>query len=96
MYDRPGTSDAWIKTLREAYPDRSLVPFAKYSYTDDIACFEADSASSDPVVHYIHAFTTPGWEDRGHVKNFSEWLHLAILDAKDDKNSRIMDSEALR
>ena len=61
MYENPGTSDAWLQILRESYPNRMLVPFAKFDYTDDIVCFEANTPSLDPVVHYVHTFTTPGW-----------------------------------
>src|SRR5262245_21626115 len=65
--------DGWMGDIRGLYPSRKLVPFAKWSASDDIACFDASSASQDPIVHYVHAYASPGWEDRGNVVNFLEW-----------------------
>ena len=64
----------WFNTLKEQYPDRLLIPFAKVLYQDDIACFDGNDHSGDPVVHYVHSFASPGWEDHGNVKNFDAWL----------------------
>ena len=63
--------------LRRLYPDRLLIPFAKVLYEDDIACFDGNDHSGDPIVHYVHSYASPGWEDRGNVKNFDIWLEEA-------------------
>ena len=85
MCHYPGTSDAWLKLLRRSYPARQLIPFAKYDYTDDIACFDASLLSENPSVYYIHMFATPGWENRGNVIDFNAWLQAALEDARRDK-----------
>lgn len=72
-----GVSDQWLKEIRNQYPLRSLVPFAKVSYSDDVACFDGVDTSGDPKVYYVHAFASPGWEDKGYVANFDAWLKNA-------------------
>ena len=53
------------------------------NYSDDIACFDASiDSADDPIVFYVHAFASPGWEDRGSVANFNEWLKQALQEAK--------------
>ena len=72
----------WCKKLKELYPDRSLIPFAGYRCTDDIACFDGNDKTGNPKVLYIHAFSSPGWELRGEADSFDEWLKQAAEDAK--------------
>ena len=79
---REGISEAWLKTIQQQYPSRKLVPFARIDNTDDVVCFDASVPSSDPIVHYVHTFASPGWEDRGCVINFDTWLKAAIADAQ--------------
>ena len=78
----------WLLTLKKQYPDRKLIPFAKLSYSDDIACFDGDDLSGNPRVLYIHAFASAGWEDRGYVDSFSEWLELARSESEKYKSER--------
>ena len=78
--------EAWLEEISNQYPSRKLVPFAKINYSDDIACFDASVNSNDPIVHYVHSYASPGWEDRGSVKNFDEWLKLALKDSEIYKN----------
>jgi hypothetical protein len=75
------SADFWLGELRRQYPSRALIPFAKMADSDDVACFDAKGAAEDPVVHYVHAYASPGWEDRGHVSNFTEWLEAAEQEA---------------
>ena len=82
LHKYPCTSESWLKTVREQYPDRQLVPFAKVDHTDDVVCFDASRPSSDPIVHYVHTYASPGWEDRGHALNFDAWLNTAKADAQ--------------
>ena len=67
----------WYVELKRQYPNRSLIPFAKLSYNDDVACFDGHDNSGNPKVHYVHAFASEGWEDKGHVADFTAWLNLA-------------------
>jgi hypothetical protein len=70
-------ADGWMLAVKRQYPTRKLVPFALWVGSDDVACFDGDGPLDDPIVHYVHAYASPGWEDRGHVANFEEWLKLA-------------------
>ena len=36
-----------------------------------------------PGIHFIHTFTDPDYEERGHVATFGEWLKIAIEDAQE-------------
>ncbi|WP_225084760.1 SMI1/KNR4 family protein [Pectobacterium colocasium] len=73
--------DFWCKKIRELYPERKLIPFANWRYSDDIACFDGEDTSGDPKVYYVHCFASTGWEDRGYTDNFTEWLKMARLES---------------
>ncbi|MGY3676572.1 hypothetical protein [Streptomyces sp. TE33382] len=62
--------------LRERYPERRLVPFARREDTDDVACW--DLAQGDVAV--IHDMASPGWEQRERFPDFNAWLRQAIED----------------
>jgi len=62
--------------LRERYPARQLVPFARRQDNDDVACWDLD----DGNVTVIHDFAAPGWEQRGTFVDFNAWLRQAIED----------------
>lgn len=72
-------ADGWMLALQSLYPSRKLVPFALWVGSDDVACFDGASHSDEPVVLYIHAYASPGWEDRGQEPNFAEWLNRAEI-----------------
>lgn len=78
---RLGSYDKWVEILKEQYPDRQLVPFAKWEETDDVACFEPSGNPDLPGIHYIHTFTDPGYEERGYCATFEEWLAAALEEA---------------
>lgn len=73
--------DFWCKKIRELYPERKLIPFANWRYSDDIVCFDGEDTSGDPKVYYVHCFASTGWEDRGYTDNFTEWLKIARLES---------------
>ena len=73
----------WLETLKEQFPERSLVPFAKLSDSDDLACFDGSDTSGNPKVLYIHAYTSPGWEHRGEAADFEHWLQEAKADSEE-------------
>ncbi|MBS6005908.1 MAG: hypothetical protein KIB43_03025 [Clostridium baratii] len=64
-----------LKGLKERYPDRKLVPFARRDDNDDIACFELDKGES---VQIIHDFASIGYEQRNEYNDFWDWLEEAI------------------
>ncbi len=64
----------WLNTMREQFPERMLIPFAKDGSSDDIACFDGKDISGSPKILWIHAFCEPGWEHRGTTDTFIEWL----------------------
>ncbi len=72
---------SWIGILKTQYPDRQLIPFAKFGLNDDVACFEPGEDPEQPVIHYIHSFTDPGYEERGWVPTFEAWLENALEEA---------------
>ena len=53
-----------IKGLKQRYPERIVVPFARRLDNDDRACFEASEFSIDPKIIIIHDFAASGWEKK--------------------------------
>lgn len=68
------SSTFWADTLKEQFPYRELIPFAKDGGSDDVACFDGADSSGNPKVLYIHGFCSHGYEWRGEAKDFTEWL----------------------
>ncbi|WP_217199700.1 hypothetical protein [Streptomyces buecherae] len=65
-----------ISGLRERFPERQLVPFARREDNDDVACWDVGSGK----VCIIHDFTTPGREQRAEYPHFYDWLRSAVED----------------
>lgn len=65
--------------LKDRYPHRVIVPFARRRDTDDVACFEAETPSDNPAVINIHDWAGPGYEGRRRCKDFSEWLDIVLF-----------------
>lgn len=63
--------------LKERYPSRTLIPFARRGDNDDVACFDAAITCNNPRVIIIHDFASPGYENRGEFADFNEWLEFA-------------------
>lgn len=76
-------SDGKLMALRRLYPSRILIPFAYRIDSDDLVCFDGKEYSEEPLVYYIHLYATLGWEDRGSVPNFNEWLKQALQEAQE-------------
>ncbi|NLK77037.1 MAG: hypothetical protein GX284_04850 [Clostridiales bacterium] len=64
-----------IKGLKQRYPNRRLVPFARRDDSDDIACFEVGQAGR---VFVIHDFASEGYEQRKIYEDFWEWFKDAV------------------
>jgi len=71
--------------LKQRYPKRSLVPFARRGDNDDVACFDASVSSDNPNVIIIHDWASEGWENRGEHIDFLAWVELAKEEAKEWK-----------
>lgn len=61
--------------LRQRYPERYLVPFARRDDNDDIACFDL---SEPEKVQIIHDFASSGYEQRRTYEDLWEWLQEAV------------------
>lgn len=63
--------------LRERYPSRVLVPFARRLDNDDLACFEPIKGGG---VQVIHDFASSGYEQRKEYVDFWDWFRDAMND----------------
>jgi len=80
--ERKASALFWLSTLKEQYPARSLIPFAKRDdLGDTLAAFDGSDSSGEPKVFCIHAYTEPGWEERGAWNSFQDWLKQATSDS---------------
>jgi|GEM_PF-146416 len=75
----------WLKTLQEQFPYRTAIPFAKADASDDVVCFDGTDMSGNPKVLIIHTFCSSGWEDRGTIDSFDEWLKITMEESKQFK-----------
>lgn len=66
---------SYCESINDRYPDRKLIPFAKRTDTDDVACFEIDKPNE---VQIIHDFADPGWEQREGYPDFWSWFLSAV------------------
>ncbi|NPC93882.1 hypothetical protein HOO54_17080 [Bacillus sp. WMMC1349] len=63
-----------LKGLKNRYPNRNLIPFARRDDHDDIACFEIGKGEK---VEIIHDFASIGYEQRTEYNDFWAWLVAA-------------------
>ena len=76
----------WLSTLQSQYPARLLIPFAQRGdWSDTLAAFDGSDKSGHPKVFHIHAYTEPGWEQRGTWNSFQDWLAQAHADSVEFK-----------
>ncbi len=64
--------------LRARYPMRCLIPFARRTDNDDVACW--DYSKGNRTVCIIHDFASEGWEQREEFPTFYDWFRQAIED----------------
>lgn len=62
--------------MRQRYPQRKRVPFARRQDNDDVACFDLDRGT----VAIVHDFASSGWEGRAEFADFRAWLHQVVDD----------------
>jgi hypothetical protein len=77
-------SGKWLRVrisgLRERFPGRQLVPFARRLDSDDVACWDLEQQGA---VCVVHDFSAPGWEKRQGYESFSAWYADAQAEADD-------------
>lgn len=61
--------------LKERYPNRELVPFARREDNDDVACWDKNKSG---VIVIIHDFASSGYENKGEFDCFWGWLRHAL------------------
>lgn len=64
-----------LEGLKERYPSRRLIPFARRDGNDDIACFEVGKDSS---IRIIHDFASTGFEQKSEYNDLWEWVLNAV------------------
>lgn len=64
--------------VRSRYPDRILVPFARRTDRDDVACFDLDVGAGPVAV--IEDFEAVGFEQHERYDDFAGWLRSAVDD----------------
>lgn len=63
--------------IKQRYPNRDLVPFAKRIDNDDVACWESKKGKKIVI---IHDFASSGWENVTEYDTFWDWLREVIED----------------
>jgi hypothetical protein len=66
-----------LEGLRNRYPTRDLVPFARNQGNDDVACWEKGDLQK---VVIIHDYAAPGWEQRATFDTFWDWFRAVVED----------------
>ncbi len=64
--------------LKERFPDVELIPFARRSDNDDVACWE--KTGGNLKVYVVHDFSEWGWEKRKEYADFWSWYRQTIED----------------
>ncbi len=68
-------AEGYTRDLKDRFPARNLIPFAKRKDCDDVACFELEKLGK---IDIIHDFCDSGWEQRGEYDSFWDWFMEAI------------------
>lgn len=61
--------------IKQRYPKRELIPFARREDNDDIACWEVNKGGR---VIIIHDFASEGYENVKELDDFWCWLRNAL------------------
>ncbi|MDE6004103.1 MAG: hypothetical protein K2G88_01800 [Oscillospiraceae bacterium] len=65
------------------YSNRNLIPFARRSDCDNIACFEVDAGEK---VFIIHDFSSSGFEQENEFEDFKSWFLDAIAEMLENED----------
>lgn len=80
FFDREGLLFR-LNGLKNRYPGRILFPFARHSYSDDVACWERGNQGK---VVIIHDYASPGWEQRKIFSSFEDWFNFVLSELEED------------
>lgn len=61
--------------IKNRYPSRKLIPFARREDNDDVACWEVNKPGK---VIIIHDFASEGFENIKEIESFWGWLRSAV------------------
>ncbi len=61
--------------MKERFPGRELVPFARREDNDDVACWERGDSKG---VVIIHDFSSSGYEKRESFDSFWDWFRKVV------------------
>ena len=61
--------------LKERFPERDLIPFARREDNDDVACWDKSKPGSITI---IHDFSSSGYENKEEFRCFWDWLRSAL------------------
>lgn len=65
--------------VNKRYPARTVIPFARRTDSDDVACFVArDPEQGAGQVVVVHDFASPGYEVVIRMQTFWEWFRYAV------------------
>ena len=71
--------DYLFSGINKRFPDRSVIPFARRTDSDDVACFVVrDTEQPAGEIMIVHDFASPGWEVVARMKGFWEWFRYAV------------------
>ena len=70
--------DYLFSGINKRFPDRSVIPFARRTDSDDVACFiVSDAEQPAGKIMVVHDFATPGYEVVVRLEGFWEWFRYA-------------------
>jgi hypothetical protein len=72
-----------VEGLRQRFPNRELVPFARRLDSDDVACWDR---SRPGAVFVVHDFAAPGWEAREVFDSFRAWRECVRAQAHEQRH----------
>jgi hypothetical protein len=73
--------DGLFEVVNKHYSVRTVIPFARRSDSDDVACFVSrDPEQEAGQIIIIHDFASPGYEVVARMKNFWDWFRQVVND----------------
>jgi hypothetical protein len=76
--------DRLFAGVNARYPERHVIPFARRSDNDDVACFVSIENSQVPgSILVVHDFASPGFEVVARQKSFWAWFRYALNEIAD-------------
>ena len=70
-----------LNGMKKRYPARTLVPFARHDYSDDVACWDVDRPGK---VLIIHDYSSSGYENKYEFDSFEDWYKYILNMVEDN------------